>query len=137
MPRPGIVGAVVPGLGFVSGGRVNIKAGEDEEAEEEDYELDPEAVEAAKDKFQGGPQVIVPNKDDTVDENGKVVIADATNVEDGLPPVDPGKITFKKPSRKMGKEEERMDHTGEPDKKRPKAMKKSLLSFNEDEEEDE
>ena len=38
---------------------------------------------------------------------------------------------------RSGENEEKVDHTGEPNKKKGKLQKKSMLSFNEDEEDEE
>ena len=38
---------------------------------------------------------------------------------------------------RSGEEEKKIDHTGEPNKKRGKVQKKSMLSFDEDEEDEE
>jgi len=61
----------------------------------------------------------------------------ATEKVDSDDPPPDGRIKFKKPTKRSGEEEKKMDHTGEPNKKRGKVQKKSMLSFDEDEEDEE
>merc|ERR1712029_96729 len=80
------------------------------------------------------PTVVVLNKGDLTEEEAKAV---SEKVDSDDPPPD-GRIRFKKPTKRSGDEDEKkMDHTGEPNKKRGKVQKKSMLSFDEDEEDEE
>merc|ERR1712200_354455 len=78
------------------------------------------------------PTVVVLNKGDLTEEEAKAIV----EKESDEPPPD-GKIKFKKPTKRSGENEEKVDHTGEPNKKKGKLQKKSMLSFNEDEEDEE
>lgn len=105
---------------------------------------EPEGIEAKMRRSEGGeeredvedeaPTVVVLNKGDLTEEEAK---AATEKVDSDDPPPD-GRIRFKKPTKRSGDEDEKkMDHTGEPNKKRGKVQKKSMLSFDEDEEDEE
>merc|ERR1719234_1894118 len=77
---------------------------------------------------------VVLNKGDLTEEEAK---SETVKVDSDDPPPD-GRIRFKKPTKRSGEDDEKkMDHTGEPNKKRGKVQKKSMLSFDEDEEDEE
>merc|ERR1719339_7694 len=97
-----------------------------------------EGIEAKMRRSEGGeeredaedelPTVVVLNKGDLIEEEAK----SATEKVDSDDPPPDGRIKFKKPTKRSG-EEKKMDHTGEPNKKRGKVQKKSMLSFDEEE----
>lgn len=95
-------------------------------------------AEDREDREDEAPTVVVLGKHDLTEEQVMAEKAAAKVDEDG-PPAD-GKIRFKKPekSKKRAGEEERIDHTGERNKKVKKLNKvqKNMLSFNEDEEDE-
>jgi len=105
---------------------------------------EPEGIEAKMRRSEGGeeredaedelPTVVVLNKGDLTEEEAT---ASATEKVDSDDPPPDGRIKFKKPTKRSGEEEKKMDHTGEPNKKRGKVQKKSMLSFDEDEEDEE
>ena len=97
-----------------------------------------EPAEDREDREDEAPTVVVLGKHDLSEEQ---VIAEkaAAEVDEDAPPAD-GKIRFKKPekAKKRTGEEEKIDHTGERNKKVKKLNKvqKNMLSFNEDEEDE-
>jgi hypothetical protein len=138
------------GGGSAGGGRSSAKVAWDapepkfiRELKEKVGYKEPEGVEAKHRRAEGGedredrddeaPTVVVLRKGDLTEEEAKV---EAPEKPDGDGPPADGKIRFKKPKRRSEEEEKRMDHTGEPDRKRGKVHKKSMLSFNEDEEDE-
>lgn len=78
--------------------------------------------------------MVVLRKGDLTQEEVTAATAAEEQEEEG-PPAD-GKIRFKKPTKRTS-EEGKGDHNGEPLKKvKKKEVKKSMLSFDEDEEEE-
>merc|ERR1712096_338773 len=93
-----------------------------------------EGGEEREDAEDEAPTVVVLNKGDLTEEEAK----SATLKEDPDDPPPDGRIRFKKPTKRSGEDDEKkIDHTGEPNKKRGKVQKKSMLSFDEDEEDEE
>merc|ERR1712226_1612665 len=108
---------------------------------------EPEGIEAKMRRSEGGedrddrddeaPTIVVLKAGDLSEEEVKKQTNTAENKIDLDGPPPDGKMRFKKPAKRSENDkDDRITSNGEPQKKRSKTLKKSLLSFNEDEEDE-